>query len=119
MAGKDSVPFTEIVEHQEDRVLISVPTKGFPPGFRLRPGERVVLVHDEAGPVVMPLVREVKVDSLAEGAAGALSVAGRRLATQASTIRPEKEHRGPYVVSIVDPGSAEGPEQVIAIQPAH
>jgi hypothetical protein len=118
MAEEESVPVTTVVEQQEgERVLLSVPMIGFPPGFKLRAGERVVLTHDAAGPAVRPLVREVKVDSLAEEAAGALSVGGQSLATQASTIR-DLGRRGPYVVSIVDRGSAQGPEQVIAIRSA-
>jgi hypothetical protein len=116
---EESVPFIQIVEQEKgDRVRLSVPMVGFPPGFRLAEGTRVVLVHGKSGPAVMPLVREVKVDSLSEAAGGLLSVAGARLETQTSTVRGDREHPGPYIVAIVDRGSSQGSEQVIAIQPA-
>ena len=49
---------------------------------------------------------------------GALSADQERFATQESTLRAHAGHGGPYVVTVVDRGSAPGPEQVIAIRPA-
>lgn len=115
MAG-ESGQVTQVTPQEGDRVLVSVPMIGFPPGFRLRPGERAVLVCDETGPAVRPLVRAVEVNAVTEEA-DALKADGQRFELQESTVREEAEREGePYVVWVVDPGSAEGPPQAIAIR---
>lgn len=106
-----------VVAQEGDRVLLSFPMDGFPQGFTLRPGERVVLVDLESDLAVKPLVRELKVDSIAELTTDTLSADQGRFALQASTIREVEGRRGPFVLTVVDRGSAEGPEQVIAIRP--
>ena len=48
------------VSSQEGQsVLVTVPMVGFPEGFQLPPGARVVLVSTPSGPAVRPLVRAV------------------------------------------------------------
>lgn len=51
MAGEIS-PIAEVSSHEDDRVQVSLPVVGFPPGFKLRSGDRVVVVQTEHGPVV-------------------------------------------------------------------
>lgn len=107
-----------VAGQEGDRVLLAVPMNGFPPGFKLRPGERVFLVGDESGLAVRPFIREVKVNSLSTEAAGVLVADNERFVVQEGTLRLGEGHRGPFIVSVVDRGSAPGPEQVIAIRPA-
>jgi hypothetical protein len=120
MSG-ESGQVTEVTQQEGKRVLLSVPMVGFPPGFKLRPGERVVLVQDEKGPAVRPLVYTVTVDDLSEESAGTLKAGRRNFAVQKSTVRDEGTSEegggGPYEVFVVDRGKAKGPEQVIAIRP--
>lgn len=115
MAG-ESGQVAEVIQQEGDRVLVSVPMVGFPPGFKLRPGERVVLVHDEKGPAVRPLVRAVTVEAPPEEAAGALTAGEQRYAVQDSAVREDEGGAGPHVIWVVEPGSAKGPEQVIAVR---
>lgn len=115
MAG-ESGQVTQVTRQEGDRVLVSVPMIGFPPGFQLRSGERVVLVHDETGPAVRPLVRAVTLDAPPEETAGAQAAGAQRYEVQESAVREEEGGGGQYVVWVVDHGSAEGPEQVIAVR---
>ena len=114
MAGERG-QVAEVTQQEGDRILLSVPMIGFPPGFKLRPGEKVVLVHGERGPAVRPLVRAVTLDAAPEETAGALRSGDRHYAVAEGAVRDD-EGGGPYVVWTVEPGSAEGLEQVIAIR---
>jgi hypothetical protein len=106
-----------VVEQEGDHVLLSFPMDGFPEGFKLRRGERVVLVGIESDLAVKPLVRELTVTNITELTTDGLSADQGRFALQASTVRDDAGHGGPFVLTVVDRGSAEGPEQVIAIRP--
>lgn len=110
---------TEVSRQEQDRVLVSLPMVGFPPGFELRPGDRVVLVHDENGPAVRPLVRAVTVQEPPSESGEQLRAGGQTYAVQAATLREDDEGEGagpPYSVWVVD--RAEGDQgQVIAYRP--
>jgi hypothetical protein len=110
----------EVKKQEGDRVTLnrpegelSVPMAGFPPGFQLRAGERVVLVTEEEGQVARPLVRVRRGSQVQSDPAG-LKVDNQPYAFQESSVR--EEGAGPSDVFIVDRGSASGPEQVIAVR---
>ena len=111
-----------VVRQDGDHVLVSVPMIGFPAGFRLRPGERVVLSNDDPGPAVRPLVKAtvVHISKSAISKRGAIEINGNTYTLQPATIlndlSPGKDSEEPreYVFWLVDPGTAEGPPQVIA-----
>lgn len=111
----------EIAQQQEDRVLFSVPMIGFPHGYKLRPGDRVVLVHEENGPAVRPLVHSFTTDAVIERTGDTLRVGDQNFTMQESTIVDDEAFEGgrseSYDVFIVDHGSAEGEEQIIAVRP--
>ncbi|MGH8435639.1 MAG: hypothetical protein ACRERX_14445 [Pseudomonas sp.] len=77
------------VEHKTER--LTVPMRGFPPGFKLRPGGRVILVDESSGPVARPLVRALRARVARETVQqrGTLEVEGRRLEMQPGTIIDE------------------------------
>ena len=112
MAGESGRTAT-VMQQEGDRVLLSVPMVGFPPGFQLRAGERVVLVDEEAGPAVRPLVRSHRVPDVPKG--DRLDVEGQAHAMQEATVRGEESTEG-HVVWVVDSGTAKGPGQVIAVR---
>ncbi len=89
---------------------------GFPPGFQLRPGERVAVFGE---PIARPLVetRVGPVDVKALEARERVSLAGREFALQSSTILYDA-HSDQGVLWIVDPGDCDGPPQVIAARRA-
>lgn len=117
-----------VIAQEESRVEVeyegehlTVPLVGFPPDFRLRPGERVILVDEPTGPVARPLVRAIvsRLPDEAREQRGEVEIEGRRLVMQSSTVlepdvreegRPSEEH----VLWIIEPGEAEGPDQVVA-----
>jgi hypothetical protein len=115
MAGEGG-PIATVAGQEGDHVLLSVRMVGFPAGFRLRAGERVVLVTDDQGhPAVMPLVRSSVQRGVGREAAAdndSIDVAGVQATVQSSTIVNEGDGRD-LVVWVVDPGTAEGPPQVI------
>ena len=108
------------VEHKGER--LTVPMQGFPSGFTLRPGARVILYDDASGPVARPLVRAVR-SRVQRGELekrGALDLGGRRMELQASTIVEEASPRAAaggsddYDVWIVEDAEGDAPPQVIA-----
>ncbi len=120
MAGERGEVAT-VFRQEGDRVLLSVPMVGFPPGFKLRKGERVVLVQEESGAAVRPLVR-ARVAPAAVAKRRSFELDDQSYKLQAATVSAdapgEAEAAGEeYVVWTVDPGEAEGAEQVIAVRP--
>ncbi len=109
------------VEHRGDRM--TVPMRGFPPGFRLRPGRRVILRDEEGGVVARPLVRAMRSRLSPEAVASreAVQAEGRALEMQASTVVDERESGAAslpaeeYDVWVVERAPESEPaEQVIA-----
>ena len=56
-----------VVQQQDGKVTIALPMVGFPEGFRLEPGDQVVVVDQPAGLAVRPLVQLHRVDAAATG----------------------------------------------------
>lgn len=106
----------EVVRQEDDRVLVALPMQGFPDGFRLESGDRVVVVHGESGPEVRPLVHAVTVDQPPTVAAEELEVGAERYRLQDAAIRNESDAGAPYNVWVVDRADDE-PGQVIAYGP--
>jgi hypothetical protein len=122
MAGETGAIAT-VIGHDGDRVLVSVPMMGFPPGFKLRPGERVVIVAEESGAAARPLVRTRVFSSanITELERHSMAIAGNRFALQDASIQLEPSvedsvQSGAQVVFEVDPGSTQGLPNVIAIR---
>lgn len=115
MAG-DVGQAIKVSRQEDDHVLISLPMVGFPPGFKLRSGDRVVLVHDEDGPAVRPLVRALTVQEPPSESGEQLIAGGQAFTLQAATVREDEGGGPPYTVWVVD--NADGaPGQVIAFRP--
>lgn len=105
---------TEVVRQEDGRVTVSLPMVGFPPGFELAPGDRVLVVQDDNGPAVRPLVRALTVQERPVESDDGLEAGGQRFAMQPAAVRDEGD--GPYRVWVVD--RADGEQgQVIAISP--
>lgn len=128
MAQQRHAPAT-VLTQKEGRVRVDhdgrervVPLAGFPPGFRLRPGERVAVVEGASGLEARPLVKAVRASLTADALAArkSLEIGAERFAMQEGTVVEEGPAPGgdgrsrEYVVWIVDPGDAEGPAQVVA-----
>ena len=56
-----------VVQQQDGKVTIALPMVGFPAGFQLQPGDRVVVVDQPSGLAVRPLVQVHRVDAAATG----------------------------------------------------
>jgi hypothetical protein len=95
---------------------------GFPAGFQLPAGARVVLVSTPSGPGVKPIARvtRVRVSPEALERREALNLEGRQQVFQDATVvgeQPSVEGAPDEdLVWVVDSGDAEGPEQVIAVR---
>ena len=111
------------VEKQEGQsALVAVPMVGFPDGFQLAPGSRVVLVSTPSGAAVRPLVRAIRAtvprdaqDHLDEPIAGG----GRRVLQEATEVGDQPSVKGSSnedVLWVVESSDADGPEQVIAVR---
>lgn len=112
-----------VVGQEGQSVLVAVPMAGFPEGFQLAPGARVVLVRARSGLAVRPLTRALRVrvpPEVLERRAGA-SFEGKELqeATVVGEQPPVGEAPDEDLVWVVDSGDAEGPDQVIGIRRAN
>ena len=108
-----------IVGQQGDTVLVSVPMVGFPEGFQLRPGERVVLEEaDDEQLRARPLVRAIleAPDSDAASRPGVVSVSGSEHIIQRSTALSKRD-TGEATTFVVDRGHSNWPtHNVIAVR---
>ncbi len=108
---------------------LTVPMRGFPPGFKLAPGGRVVLFDEPTGPVARPLVRVVHAITSrqlreAGGRRGVLEHEGRRLELQEGTVFDEPQPAGEERASedednevwIVERAEGDPTDQVIAVR---
>jgi hypothetical protein len=110
------------VDHRDKQ--LTVPMRGFPPGFRLRSGSRVILSNEPSGLVARPLVRVVlsRVRPEDVEARGEITVAERRLEMQANTIveeapqRPREPPSDQDEIWLVERSVGEPADQVIAIR---
>jgi len=118
-----------VIAREGDRVRIehagkqlTVPLRGFPPGFELRPGTRVIVVDEPSGPVARPLVRAVRATispDLVQKRAR-INVAERQIDIQPGTVveEPPSPVDNPaveeYVLWIVERADREATDQVIA-----
>jgi hypothetical protein len=109
------------VEHNRERLTVAM--KGFPAGFIVPTGARVILVDEESGVVARPLVRAIttgvaRPEDVARRAP--LDVQGRRVEMQPSTVvdeRPEDAKTGAgYTVWVVDSDEPQATEQAIAVR---
>jgi hypothetical protein len=109
------------VEHRGERLAAAM--KGFPEGFRLNPGTRVILVDEPEGPVAMPLVRVIvsRLPPVAVQESILLDVEGRRLEMQVSTLLgalKRREAASPsddFVFWILERNDSQQVDQVMAI----
>jgi hypothetical protein len=113
MAGEHG-QITSIMRQEGDRVLVSLPLVGFPPGYTLRPGSRVVVVFDENGPAVRPAVEPVPVgNSAPQISANSLTASGRSFDVPANIVRDDSGS-GDYVAFVI--GGGDDGEQVVALR---
>jgi hypothetical protein len=111
-----------VARQEGQAALVAVPMVGFPEGFQLAPGARVVLVSTPSGPAVRPLVRSLSVDVPREALEerGELTVGDRRMMLQDATVVAEQPSvegsPSEDIVWVVDSSDKEGPEQVIAVR---
>jgi hypothetical protein len=112
-----------VVSQDGANVLVSVPMLGFPEGFQLSPGARVVLVTTPSGHAVRPLARAVRasVPEEALGASEQVEAGGRTRRLQAATVVTEQPaeaaapRRDEDVIWVVE-SEGDEPDQVIAVR---
>lgn len=111
---------TNVVQCDNDSVLVSLPMRGFPPGFRLRAGEKVMVMVEGTELVARPLVEMFVVSESSEEltAQQMVNINGQSQLLQTATVsdRSGKPNQGALVFTI-DPGSASGPKQIVAVRP--
>ena len=123
--GEEGRVVAVTAQDREREALVSVPMQGFPEGFKLAPGARVLLVNSPSGPVVRPLVTAIRAEvpaDLAQGRGelrlGADRVVELQDATVVATQDSPEASGGGDVVWVVDSEDPEGPDQVIAVRRA-
>lgn len=117
----------ELLQVEHDGATLTVSMKGFPPGFKLQKGSRVILCDEPAGTVARPLVRvsvtRVSPNAVLKG--GELQVEGRRVQMQTATVHDrrlseaERERGDQYSIWTVEgSGKERAEQQVIAVRKA-
>jgi hypothetical protein len=112
-----------VTGQEGQNALVAVPMAGFPEGFQLPPGARVVLVRGPSGPAVRPLARAIsgRVPPEAVEQRGEVPTGlGRRARMQDATVvgeQPSTERAGDEdVVWVVESTDPDAPDQVIAVR---
>lgn len=106
---------TEVSRQEDDHVLVPLPMVGFPPGFQLRPGDRVVVAPDDENRLaVRPLVRAVTVQERPDESGQQLTADGETFTLGAGAVH-EEDGGPPYSVWVID-NAAGDPGQVIAFR---
>lgn len=111
-----------VVGQDGSNVLVSVPLVGFPEGFQLPPGARVMLVDTPSGPAAKPLVRATRttVPRAALEKREELELDEGQAVLQDATVvgeQPRVEGAGDEdVVWLVESGDPKDPDQVIAVR---
>jgi hypothetical protein len=111
-----------VVGQEGQNVLVAVPMVGFPEGFQLSPGARVMLVSTPSGIGVGPVVRVMRARVPPEGLERreALNLEGRQQVFQEATVvaeQPAVEGAADEdIVFVVESADAEGPEQVMSVR---
>jgi hypothetical protein len=107
------------VEHRGAR--LSVPMQGFPPGFTLRPGARVILYDGDSGTSARPLTRAIRsrIQRADLEKRGPLEVGGRRLEMQPGTVVEETPRAtaaasDDYEIWIVEGAEGDAPQVIAA-----
>lgn len=98
-----------VAQQEDDHVLVALPMVGFPPGFKLRPGDKVALVNEDDGPEIRPLLRGVELDASPESGAKELTAGGERYLVSEATVRTEGGTRRPSLL-VVDNDSGAPPQ---------
>lgn len=111
------------VAGQEGRdVLVPLPMVGFPDGFQLQPGVRVVLVTTPSGPAVRPLVQATHSTAPPDGREERVELSvphGRAVLQEATVVGEQPSVRGSPtedVIWVVESDREEEPGQVIAVR---
>lgn len=111
MAGELPVAIGVVVGQDGDRVLVSVPVSGFPPGFSLRQGDKVALAADASQIVAKPFIK-TRVVSGTDASALAMPATTAQSAVPASDRVPV----GSRVIFETESSSGQG--QTIAVRTA-
>jgi hypothetical protein len=113
MAGEAGFAVT-VREQVDNAVVVEIPMAGFPEGFRLHAGDKVMVVNDDNGPSARPLVKVVAAES-DDGAE--LRSAHHRYAISDAAVRIGGERGGRRVAFVVERDQDDGQEQIIATRP--
>jgi hypothetical protein len=109
-----------VIQCDNESVLVSLPMKGFPPGFQLRVGERVMVMLEGSEFVARPLVEMAIVNESTEDlrAKRVITINGQPHMLQAATAADKSAmpNQG-SLIFIIDAGSAGGPRQIMAMRP--
>jgi len=110
-----------VEQFKADSVLVVIPLVGFPAGFQLRPGERVMVMLEGNSLAANPLVHTEAVAESPEELvlAGQVNINGEPHALQPATVSLSSDPtcKQGSLVFVVDPGSATGPKQILGIRP--
>jgi hypothetical protein len=111
---------SSVVHCDNESVLVSLPMRGFPAGFHLRVGEKVMIMLEGSELVARPLVEMAIVNQSTEelGANRMVTINNQPYSIQKTTVsdKSAEPNHGALVFSI-DPGSAGGPKQIVAMRP--
>lgn len=108
-----------IVDVDGTNVLVAIPLTGFPPGFQVKPGQRIMVMIEGSGLTARPIVDVHHVtDSSADMVNnGTVVINNETHEVQADAAHDDPAHTGSAVVAVMDHGNASGPKQVFGTRP--
>lgn len=113
MAGL-SVLAVAISKQEGDRVVVSIPMAGFPDGFQLTAGDKVVLLRGDKGVEARPLTNVRRLHQPPQQKGAMLAAADQEFAVQAATANVEAPDDQTTIYTVPNEGGR--PEQVLSIR---
>lgn len=113
--GELSGLVVSVTSHEGDRIVLSpVRLAGFPEGFQLQPGDRVVLVQGAEGIEARPLAHARELHRPPETKGQTLMADNREFALQAATVYAESPDDRTAIFTVPNEGGR--PEQVLSVR---
>jgi hypothetical protein len=103
-----------ITQQEGDRIVLSIPLAGFPQGFQLRAGDKVVLIQSTNGLEARPLAHARELHRAPERKGQRLAADNLEFALQDATLNAESPDNRTALFTVPNEGGR--PEEVLSVR---
>src|SRR5688500_16518990 len=119
MSLKYKGPIATVSRQEGDKIIIAIPLRGCPAGFKLRQGDKVVVAYDPEGTSARPLRVGAVVDVPLEKLGNSFKARnGQAYVTQPATSRPKPQAgKNRTLVLAIESSNTKEPLNVVGLRP--